>query len=329
MSEFAAPDIPKPAKRQAAFIFIFVTIALDMLALGIIIPVFPKLVVDMIGGSEADAAHWVGLAGTLWALMQFVSMPVAGALSDRIGRRPIVLASNFGQGADYLVMALAPNLWWLLLGRVISGVTSASVTTAFAYIADVTAPEKRAGAFGVLGAAFGLGFVVGPVAGGLLGHLDPRLPFWTAGALSLLNGLYGLFVLPESLAPERRTSFSWAKANPVASFDMLRANPKLMGLASVKFLNDLAHVVYRSVFALYAMHRFHWGQLDIGLTLGAVSAAPIRPPMMEAKNAFREAPNLTAPAIPTAKSASSARIDRISSVTRILNPILSNPVTVA
>lgn len=260
--------------RRAAFIFIFITVALDMLALGIIVPVFPQLVVQMTG-SEANAAHWVGLASTLWALMQFAAMPVMGALSDRIGRRPVVLASNFGQGVDYVAMALAPNLGWLLLGRLVSGITSASVATANAYIADVTAPEKRAGAFGAMGAAFGLGFVIGPALGGVLGDVDPRLPFWVAAGLSLLNGMYGLFVLPESLPAERRARFSWAKANPIGAFSMLRANPAILRLAAVKFLNDLAHVVYPSTFALSAMNRFGWGAKEVGLTLAAIGVSSI------------------------------------------------------
>lgn len=263
------------APGRAAFAFIFITVALDMLALGVIIPVFPQLVVEMNGGSEAEAAHWVGFAGTLWALMQFVAMPIVGALSDRVGRRPIVLLSNFGQGIDYIFMALAPTLWWLLLGRLISGVTSASVSTAYAYVADVTAPEKRAGAFGALGAAFGLGFVIGPALGGVLGDVDPRLPFWVAAGLCLLNGLYGLFVLPESLAADRRARFSWRRANPIGSVVMLRAHPQIFGLAVVKFLNDLAHVVYPATFALYAMHRYDWGPREVGFTLAAVGVAGI------------------------------------------------------
>jgi DHA1 family tetracycline resistance protein-like MFS transporter len=276
VSESLSPQsAEKPAVRTAALVFIFITVALDMLALGVIVPVFPTLVVEMSGGSEADAAHWVGFAGTLWALMQFVAMPVIGALSDKIGRRPIVLLSNFGQGIDYIFMALSPTLWWLLIGRLVSGVTSASVSTAFAYIADVTAPEKRAGAFGALGAAFGLGFVIGPAMGGLLGDIDPRLPFWAAAALSLLNGCYGLFVLPESLPPERRAGFSWRKANPIGSFAMLRANPQIFGLAAVKFLNDVAHVVYPATFALFAMHRYGWGSREVGFTLAAVGVAGI------------------------------------------------------
>ncbi|WP_395646537.1 TCR/Tet family MFS transporter [Terricaulis sp.] len=275
MAELADPQPAPPSARRAAFIFIFITLALDMLALGIIVPVLPKLIVEMRGGDEVSAAHWVGLFSTLWAVMQFLAMPIIGALSDKVGRRPIILLSNFGQGADYVLMALAPNLWWLLVGRLISGVTTASVSTGFAYVADVTPPEKRAGAFGALGAAFGLGFVIGPALGGVLGEMDPRLPFWLAGGLSMLNGLYGLFVLPESLAPGKRGGFSWGKANPIDAFALLRAQPRLLGLASVKFLNDVAHVVYPTTFALYFFHKFEWTERGVGLFLAAVGAASI------------------------------------------------------
>ncbi len=264
-----------PRARQAALVFIFITLTLDMLAIGVVVPVLPKLIVEMSGASVAAAAHWVGFSGTLWALAQFVSMPMVGALSDKIGRRPIVLISNFGQAADYAFMALAPNLWWLLAGRMISGFCASSVSTAFAYVADVTAPEKRAGAFGMLGAAFGLGFVIGPALGGVLGAVDARLPFWVAGGLSLLNGMYGLFVLPESLPLAKRARFSWAKANPAGAFAMLRAHPRTLALASVKFLNDLAHVAYPATFALYAMHRYHWGPSEIGLTLAMIGVCGV------------------------------------------------------
>ena len=269
------PAVPPPAARRAAFIFIFITLALNMLALGIIVPVLPQLIVNMRGGDQVSAAHWIGLFATLWALMQFVSMPLLGALSDRIGRRPVVLLSNFGQAADYVLMALAPTLWWLLIGRLISGICSASVSTAHAYVADVTAPEKRAASFGALGAAYGLGFVIGPALGGVLGDFDPRAPFWVAGALSLLNGLYGLFVLPESLPPERRKDFTWRKANPIGAFAFLRTQPRLLGLAVVKFFNDLAHVAYPATFALYLMHRYEWGPRQVGLTLALVGIAGV------------------------------------------------------
>src|SRR5271154_3311119 len=176
--------------RRAAFVFIFITVVLDMLALGMIVPVLPKLVEDFVGGNAGRAAEIYGLFGTVWAAMQFLFSPVLGALSDRFGRRPVILLSNFGLGLDYVVMALAPTVWWLFVGRVISGITSASGAAAGAYIADVTPPEKRAAGFGMLSAAFGLGFVLGPAMGGVLGNIDPRLPFWVAAGLSLLNAIY-------------------------------------------------------------------------------------------------------------------------------------------
>ena len=280
MTELASPPPdPMPTTgvkpRSAAFAFIFVTVALDMLALGLIIPVLPNLILGLGGGDTATAARWVGLFGTLWAGVQFLSMPVLGALSDKVGRRPVILISNFGLALDYVVMALAPTMGWLLAGRIISGVTSASVTTAFAYVADVTPGEKRAAAFGKLGAAFGLGFVVGPALGGYLGGFDARLPFWVACVLSALNGLYGVFVLPESLPKDKRAAFSWARANPVGGFLMLKSQPQLFGLAAVKFLNDFAHVVYPSTFALYAMYRFKWGPQEVGGMLALVGVAGI------------------------------------------------------
>jgi MFS transporter, DHA1 family, tetracycline resistance protein len=281
MTEPAAPSPEQPVQagasgpRKGTLAFIFVTVALDILALGVIIPVVPKLVLQMEGGDTAAAAGWVGLFGTLWAAMQFVAAPILGALSDKVGRRPVILISNFGLAADYVVMALAPNLWWLLLGRTISGVTAATVPTAFAYVADVTPPEKRAQTFGMLGAAFGLGFVIGPALGGYLGGISPRLPFWVACGLGTLNGIYGLFVLPESLPRDRRNAFNWMRANPLAGLVLLRSQPKLLGLASVKFLNDLAHVVYPTTFALYTMYRFAWTEQQVGMMLGLIGLAGI------------------------------------------------------
>src|SRR5258707_14524497 len=189
----------KPPARSGAAAFIFVTILLDMLALGVILPILPKLVESFVDNDTATAAQIFGLFGTAWAVMQFFFSPILGALSDRFGRRPVVLLSNFGLALDYVLMALAPSLIWLFIGRVISGITSASISTAFAYIADITAPEKRAEVFGKIGVAFGAGFILGPALGGLLGEIDPRLPFWAAAGLSLANGLYGLLSLPESL----------------------------------------------------------------------------------------------------------------------------------
>src|SRR5215469_4289975 len=202
-----ASETKLSAPRKAAFAFIFVTVLLDMLALGMVIPVLPKLIESFVAGDTARASEYVGLFGAVWALMQFVFSPVQGALSDRFGRRPLILVSNFGLGVDYIVMALAPSLGWLFAGRIVSGICSASVATAFAYIADVTPPEQRASRFGMIGAAFGVGFVVGPAVGGVLGAFDPRLPFWAAAVASLLNGFYGLLIVPESLPLERRMAF--------------------------------------------------------------------------------------------------------------------------
>jgi DHA1 family tetracycline resistance protein-like MFS transporter len=255
---------------RAAFAFIFVTVLLDMLAFGMVIPVLPRLVVDFVGGDTARGAAVYGLFGTIFALMQFVFAPVQGALSDRFGRRPVILASNFGLGIDYLVMANAPSLRWLFVGRVISGITSASFSTAGAYIADVVPPEKRAARFGMLGMAFGIGFVLGPAVGGMLGSLQPRFPFWAAGALSLVNAMYGLFVLPESLPAERRGRFEIKRANPLGALALLRSNPKLFGLATANFLNYVAHDVQPSVFVLYASYRYGWDERTVGLVLALV-----------------------------------------------------------
>jgi len=258
------------ASRQAAVAFIFITVVLDVLALGIIVPVLPPLVVAFLGGNTARAAQIYGLFATAWALMQFVASPVLGALSDRFGRRPIILLSIAGLGLDYILMAMAPTLGWLFVGRVISGVTSASFATAAAYIADVTPPEQRAKSFGLIGAAFGLGFVLGPVMGGLLGTVNPRLPFWVSAALCLTNALYGLFVLPESLPPERRSRFSWARANPIGSLRLLRSHPELFALACVTFLYYVAHEVLPSTFVLYTTYRYDWTPRTVGLTLALV-----------------------------------------------------------
>ncbi|HKQ16472.1 MAG TPA: TCR/Tet family MFS transporter [Steroidobacteraceae bacterium] len=267
------PHVPAP--RRAAFAFVFVTVLLDMFAIGIIIPVLPRLVEDFMGGDTARAATIYGIFGTAWALMQFLFMPVLGSLSDRVGRRPIILLSNFGLGLDYVLMALAPNLRWLFVGRVISGITAASVSTAGAYIADVTAAEQRAAKFGLLGAAFGAGFVVGPALGGLLGDISPRLPFWVAAGLSLTNGLYGLFVLPESLPRERRAPFSWRKANPIGALKLLRSHHELWGLAGVTFLSNLAHAALPSTAVLYMGYRYNWDAKAVGLLLAGVGVCQI------------------------------------------------------
>jgi len=270
VGEPPAPVHTPTGPRRAAVAFVFVTVMLDMLAIGIIIPVLPRLILSFLDGDTQNAAEMVGVFGTAWALMQFLFSPALGALSDRFGRRPIILLSNFGLGLDYVVMALAPSLAWLFLGRIISGITAASVTTSFAYIADVTPTEKRAKAFGLMGAAFGVGFVLGPAVGGLLGNADPRLPFWVAAGLSLLNGMYGIFVLPESLTRDHRAAFKWKRANPLGAIGMLREHRGLLGLAMVNFLGQFSHMVLNSTFVLYVGYRFGWNAKDVGWTLAAV-----------------------------------------------------------
>jgi MFS transporter, DHA1 family, tetracycline resistance protein len=260
--------------RKAAVVFILITVTLDMLALGLIAPVLPTLVLHFLSGEATSAAKWFGIFGTVFAAMQFFFSPVLGVLSDRFGRRPIVLASNLGLGLDYLVMALAPNIGWLFVGRVLSGITTASISTGMAYISDVVEPEKRAGAFGMIGAAFGVGFILGPALGGLLGNSDPRLPFWVAGALSLTNALYGFFVLPESLPRERRQAFTVRRANPLGSLVLLRSHPELFQLASIQFIGYVAHEVF-NVWALYAIYRYTWNEGRIGLSLALVGLCSV------------------------------------------------------
>lgn len=255
---------------RPAVLFILVTVVLDMLSFGIIIPVLPKLVEAFEGGDTASAAKIYGMMGTAWALMQFVFSPLQGALSDRFGRRPVVLLSNLLLGVDFIVMALAPSTGWLFLGRVLSGAAASSVSTAGAYIADVTPPEQRAAGFALMGASFGLGFVLGPAIGGLLGAIDPRWPFWGAAGMSLVNACYGFFVLPESLPRERRATWTWRSANPVGSMALLRSHRELLGLAIVSFLVNVAHVVLASVAVLYLGYRYGWGPSEVGLTLAAV-----------------------------------------------------------
>jgi MFS transporter, DHA1 family, tetracycline resistance protein len=273
MSSTPVVSAPTPAPTRAAFLFIFITVALDMLALGVMIPVLPKLIIEFEQGDVAKAAGAAGLFGFSWAAMQFVFSPLLGAISDRHGRRPVILLSNVGLGLDYLLMALAPSLSWLFIGRLVSGITSASYATAGAYVADVTPEQERAAKFGMLGAAFGLGFVVGPALGGLLGGISLRLPFYAAAGLSLANALYGFFILPESLPPEKRAPFAWSRANPVGSLSLLRAHPRLLGLAAVVFLYGVAHDSLPSVFVLYADYRYHWGERMVGFCLAAVGVS--------------------------------------------------------
>src|SRR3984893_2783969 len=264
--------------RQAAVIFILVTVTLDVLAMGLIIPVLPKLILDFLGGKMTDAANWNGWFALVFALMQFVFSPFLGVLSDKFGRRPVILLSNLGLGLDYIVMALAPAIGWLFLGRIISGITTSSIPTAMAYIADVTPKEKRASAFGMIGMAFGVGFAFGPAIGGLLGSVTPRLAFWVSAGLSLTNWLYGYLFVPESLPAERRKNFSLGRANPIGSLVLLRSHPELWRLAVIQFLAYTAHNVF-GVWVLYAIYRFAWTELTTGFSLmvvgvstGAISA---------------------------------------------------------
>ena len=256
--------------RRAALAFIFITVLLDILAFGMIIPVLPHLIASFLGGDLSHAAIVHGLFASCFMVMQFVFSPVQGALSDRYGRRPVILLSNLGLGLDFILMAVAHTLPLLFIGRLLSGITSASFSTANAYIADVTPPEKRAAAFGKLGMAFGIGFVLAPAIGGVLGHMSERLPFWIAAGLSLCNFCYGLFVLPESLPVERRAKYSWRRANPVSSLRFLGHHPEIFALAGVIFLMQLAHIVYPSTFVLYADYRFGWGTDKVGYTLAGV-----------------------------------------------------------
>jgi DHA1 family tetracycline resistance protein-like MFS transporter len=257
----------------AAFVFIFVTVLLDNLAVGIVIPVLPGLIVQFRGGDTASAASIYGLFGTTWAAMQFIFSPVLGSLSDRFGRRKVILLSNVGLGLDYLLMAMAPTLPWLFVGRVISGITSSSIPTATAYIADVTPPAERAAKFGLLGAALGVGFIVGPTVGGFLGGISLRAPFWGAAILSLANATYGFFILPESLPEDRRSPFHWLHANPIGAFAMLRSNPMLFGLGFASFLLMLAHDSLPTTAVLYVTYRYGWTTQMLGLMFGVFGVA--------------------------------------------------------
>jgi DHA1 family tetracycline resistance protein-like MFS transporter len=267
--------VPAQSGRKAAITFIFVTVLIDMLAFGMIVPVLPVLVQDFVGGHAARAAQVYGVFGTAWALMQFIFSPVQGALSDHFGRRTVILISCAGLGLDFILMALAPNLWWLLVGRVISGITAASFSTAAAYISDVTPPDERAASFGMIGAAFGVGFVLGPALGGLLGAISPRLPFWASAFMALANVCWGLFVLPESLPREKRVPFAWRNANPVGALKLLRSHRMLEGLSVSYFLINLAQVVLPSTTVLYMHYRFGWNTRAVGMLLAGVGISSL------------------------------------------------------
>lgn len=243
---------------------------IDVIGLGIIIPVLPKLIEEMIGGDLSMASTYAGWLMFAYATMQFLFSPIIGALSDKYGRRPVLLISLFGFGIDYLLMGFAPTIIWLFIGRLISGVTGASFTTATAYIADISTPEKRSQNFGLIGAAFGLGFIIGPVLGGLLGHYGARIPFFAAAGLALLNTLYGYFILPESLDKEHRRKFEWKRANPVGSLKRLSHYPVILSLVvSLVFIYIASHAT-QSTWTFYTMEKFKWNEKMVGYSLGFV-----------------------------------------------------------
>ena len=250
--------------------FIFVTLVLDIVGIGLVIPILPKLVEGFEGGSVVAASNTFGLLAALYSLMQFVWAPLLGSLSDRFGRRPVILVSLLGSGLDYFLLAAAPNLGWFFVGRIVAGVTGANFAAATAYIADISPPEKRAANFGLVGAAFGLGFIAGPALGGLLGNMGLRVPFYVAGCLTLLNWFYGLLVLPESLAPVNRRVFSWGRSNPVGALMGLRRHPVVFGMTASYFAMHLAHQVFPSTWVLYTGYRYHWTVKQTGVSLAIV-----------------------------------------------------------
>ncbi len=260
--------------RRPAIAFVFATGVLDVMAMGLVMPVLPSLIEEF-SGSTADAGWWNGVLVALWAAAQFLCSPLLGSLSDRYGRRPVILVSTAGLAIDWALMALAPNLWWLAVGRLIGGITSSSFTAIYAYMADITEPQERSRGYGLIGAAFGLGFIAGPALGGMLGEFGPRVPFWVACGLSTLAFFYGWLVLPESLPAERRMAFAWSRANPLGSLRLLRSHRELSGLALVTLLLYFAHHVFSAVYVLYAEHRYGIGPFEVGLMLGLAGALDI------------------------------------------------------
>ncbi|WP_209390466.1 TCR/Tet family MFS transporter [Chryseobacterium sp. RR2-3-20] len=258
------------SKKKAAIGFIFITLLIDVIGLGIIIPVIPKLIEELIHGSVNEAAKYGGWLGFVYAFTQFIFAPVVGNLSDRYGRRPIILISLLGFAVDYVFLALAPTITLLFAGRIIAGITGASFTTASAYIADISTDKDRAKNFGMIGAAFGLGFIIGPLMGGGLGYLGPRVPFYAAAVLCLLNFLYGYFILPESLDKEKRRPFEWKRANPIGSFKFLLKHPELSGLVICLFLIYIASHAVQTNWSYYTMGIFGWDELMVGISLGVI-----------------------------------------------------------
>ena len=256
--------------RKAAVGFIFITLLLDVIGLGIIIPVIPALIQELTGGSISEASRYVGWLIASYALVQFLCAPIVGALSDKYGRRPILLLSLLGFGLDYLVLAVAPTIGWLFLARIIAGVFGASFTTGAAYIADVSSAEKRAQNFGLLGAAFGLGFIIGPVTGGLLGEIGPRVPFYAAALVTFLNLIYGYFILPESLLKENRREFEWSRANPLGALFALKRYPSVAGLIGALTFIYLASHAIQGTWTYFSMEKFNWSESMVGYSLGLV-----------------------------------------------------------
>ena len=267
------PNSSSPTKRGPALIFIFITLLIDVIGLGIIIPVVPKLIEQLIDGNLSQAASYGGWLTAAYAIMQFVFSPILGGLSDQFGRRPVLLFSLFGFGLDYILTGFAPTIEWLFLGRILAGITGASFTTANAYIADISTPEKRAQNFGLVGAAFGLGFILGPAMGGYLGQYGPRVPFFVAAGLTMLNVLYGFFILPESLAPENRRPFDWRRANPVGSLMNLGRYPVILGLVASLVLIYIAGFAVQGTWTFYTMEKFKWDETTVGWSLATIGLA--------------------------------------------------------
>lgn len=257
-------------QRSAALIFIFITVLIDVIGIGIIIPIIPVLIQELTGGTISESSSYAALLVLAYSSMQFLFSPIIGGLSDQFGRRPVLLVSLFGFGVDYIFLALAPTIGWLFVGRIISGIAGASFSTAGAYIADVSPPEKRAQNFGLLGAAFGLGFIIGPTLGGLLGEYGSRIPFFVSAGLSLLNWLYGYFVLPESLKPENRRKFDIKRANPVGSLLALKKYPMIVALVASLFLVTVGGFALQGTWTFYTMEKFGWSEWQVGLSLGFV-----------------------------------------------------------
>jgi MFS transporter, DHA1 family, tetracycline resistance protein len=257
-------------KKNAAVGFIFITLLVDVIGFGILIPVFPGLIAKLKGVDISTAAKYGSYLTIAYAVMQFFFAPILGNLSDKYGRRPVLLISLFGFGLDYILLALAPSYSWLFIGRVIAGITGSSFTTAAAYIADISTNENRTKNFGMIGAAFGLGFIIGPLMGGVLSHFGERVPFYSSAVLVLLNWLYGYFVLPESLPKEKRREFSWKRANPVGSLISLSKHKSIAGLLLSIFLIYIAAHALMSNWNYFTIYRFNWSELMVGLSLGLV-----------------------------------------------------------